>query len=180
MLRQEKITKRRRPTRTGPSGFPRFSEKIGRLRNSRCALRQSSPTSPDFFGNPRRCRGDFKERAVTRLRVAMFWSVRATPGQGFEVAFGGSPFPPPSSTAEPGAVGEDCLSAKREFRSRPAWRATQGTRSVAEGGGMGSPSLGYLSWRSKKGNQPAGLPPAIIKRCARRTLQGRPIYRQRP
>ena len=27
----------------------------------------------------------------------------------------------------PGGVGEDCLSAKREFRSRPAWRATQGT-----------------------------------------------------
>jgi hypothetical protein len=32
---------------------------------------------------------------------------------------------------------------------RPAWRATQGTRSIAEGDGMGSPSLGYLSWRSK-------------------------------
>ena len=27
----------------------------------------------------------------------------------------------------PGGVGEDCLRAKREFRSRPAWRATQGT-----------------------------------------------------
>jgi hypothetical protein len=79
--------------------------------------------------------------------------------------------PPPSSADKPGDFGEDCLSAQREFRSRPAWRATQGTRSVAEGGGMGSPSLGYLSWRNKKGNQPAGLPPAIIKRCARRTLR---------
>jgi hypothetical protein len=64
LLRQEKLTKRRRPHRTGPSGFPRFSEKIGRLphkgtptfyplkrmkdrmHNSRFALRQSSPTAP--------------------------------------------------------------------------------------------------------------------------------------
>jgi hypothetical protein len=38
-----------------------------------------------------------------------------------------SPFPPPSSAGKPGDFGEDCLSAKREFRSRPAWRATQGT-----------------------------------------------------
>ena len=34
---------------------------------------------------------------------------------------------PPSSTAGPGDVGEDCLSAQREFRSRPVWRAAQGT-----------------------------------------------------
>ncbi len=34
---------------------------------------------------------------------------------------------PPSSTAGPGDFGEDCLSAKREFRSRPVRRAAQGT-----------------------------------------------------
>ncbi len=48
---------------------------------------------------------------------------------------------PPSSADKPGDFGEDCLSAKREFRSRPVWRATQGTRSVAKGGGVGRFSL---------------------------------------
>jgi hypothetical protein len=66
------------------------------------------------------------------------------------------PFPPPSSADKPGDFGEDCLSAQREFRSRPAWRATQGT--PEGGGGTGSPSLDYLPWRSKKGNQPPGCP----------------------
>jgi len=49
--------------------------------------------------------------------------------------------PPPSSAAKPGDFCEDCLSAQREFRSSPAWRATQETRSVAEGGGQGRLSL---------------------------------------
>ncbi len=76
--------------------------------------------------------------------------------------------PPPSSTARPGAVGEHCLSAQRELRSRPAWRAAQGT---PEGGcGWGSPSLGYLSWRSKKGNQPPGCPRQANTRKAHETI----------
>ena len=37
------------------------------------------------------------------------------------------PSTPPSSGDGPGAVGEDCLSPKGEFRSRPARRAAQGT-----------------------------------------------------
>ena len=47
--------------------------------------------------------------------------------------------PPPSSAAKPGDFCEDCLSAKREFRSSPAWRATQGTlakRRAVEWGGF--------------------------------------------
>jgi hypothetical protein len=43
--------------------------------------------------------------------------------------------PPPSSTAGPGAFGEDCLRPQAEFRSRPFRRAAQGTRSEAKGGG---------------------------------------------
>jgi len=54
------------------------------------------------------------------------------------------PCAPPSSAGWSGVVGEDCLSAKREFRSRLTSRATEGTREA--GGKPGSPS----SWRSKK------------------------------
>jgi hypothetical protein len=45
-------------------------------------------------------------------------------------AFGFSfliPCAPPSSADWSGVVGEDCLSAQREFRSRLTRRATQGT-----------------------------------------------------
>ena len=59
--------------------------------------------------------------------------------------------PPPSSAAKPGDFCEDCLSAQREFRSSPAWRATQETRSVAEGGGQGRLSFVPFFGRSKKG-----------------------------
>ena len=45
-----------------------------------------------------------------------------------------------------------------EFRSRRFSREAQGTRSAAEGAYPGSPSLGYLSQRDKKGNVPAGHP----------------------
>jgi len=68
------------------------------------------------------------------------------------------PFLPPSSAAKPGDFGEDCLSAKREFRSRPVWRATQGTRSEAEGGGRGRLSLVTFFGRSKKATSPPGCP----------------------
>jgi hypothetical protein len=49
------------------------------------------------------------------------------------MVFAGNPLdPPPSSTDGPGVVGEHCLSAQRELRSRPVRRAAQGT---PEGGG---------------------------------------------
>ena len=53
--------------------------------------------------------GVSRTRSHAQSAWQRFWSVRALPGQGVEVAFGGSPFPPPSSGAEPGEVGEDCL-----------------------------------------------------------------------
>jgi hypothetical protein len=54
-----------------------------------------------------------------------------------------------SSGGWSGDFGEDCLSAKREFRSRLTSRATQGTHEV--GGALGSPSFWLLFlWRSKK------------------------------
>jgi len=66
--------------------------------------------------------------------------------------------PPPSSTAGPGAVGEHCLSAQRELRSRPVRRAAQGTRSVAEGGGEGRLSLVTFLWPFKESNQQPAAP----------------------
>jgi len=57
------------------------------------------------------------------------------------------PCAPPSSTGWSGDVGEDCLSAKREFRSRLTSRATQGTR--VAGGKLGATSFGYFSWQDR-------------------------------
>ena len=62
---------------------------------------------------------------------------------------------PPSSTAGPGDVGEHCLSAQGEFRSRPASASSAGH---PEGAVDGVAFFGYLSWRSKKGDQPPGCP----------------------
>jgi hypothetical protein len=45
------------------------------------------------------------------------------------------PCAPPSSGGWSGDVGEDCLSAKREFRSRLTSRATQGTPQGRQTGG---------------------------------------------
>jgi hypothetical protein len=56
-----------------------------------------------------------------------------------------------------GGFCEDCLSAQREFRSSPAWRATQGT---PQGRWIGAAFFGSFLWPFKERNQPAGLPPA--------------------
>ena len=66
--------------------------------------------------------------------------------------------PPPSSTAGPGDFGEDCLSAKREFRSRPVRRAAQGTRSEAKAVELGRLFFGYLLLAKQKKEPAAGLP----------------------
>ncbi|OIR16041.1 hypothetical protein GALL_35450 [mine drainage metagenome] len=49
---------------------------------------------------------------------------RSAHAVGFRFCF---PCTPPSSGGWSGVFGEDCLSAKREFRSRLTSRATQGT-----------------------------------------------------
>ena len=72
---------------------------------------------------------------------------------------------PPSSADKPGDLGEDCLSAQREFRSRPAWRATQGTRSEAKGGGVGRFSLDTFFSPYKESIPPAGRPRYLIIRA---------------
>jgi len=55
-----------------------------------------------------------------------------------------------------GAVGEDCLSALREFRSRPDFQENRGK---PEGPArQGRLLLVNFSWRSKKSNLPAGQP----------------------
>ena len=72
--------------------------------------------------------------------------------------------PPPSSTAGPGDFGEDCLRPQAEFRSRPAWRAAQGT---PKGRWMGSPSLVHPFLAKQERCAAAGLPPAIKQRAKR-------------
>jgi len=47
LLRQNKVTKEKATPVCRPCGVPCVARLPRRLRNSRCALRQSSPTSPD-------------------------------------------------------------------------------------------------------------------------------------
>mgnify|MGYP001357894431 CR=1 FL=1 len=94
---------------------------------SRCVLRCS--TTQRARGKP--C-GD--QPPTIASNSARCWSLWATPSNG----------------VRPGAVGEDCLRAKPEFRSRPACRVAQGTRrSRARNAGVAF-FLVTFSWRPKK------------------------------
>ena len=85
----------------------------------------------------------------------------------------GCVFRSPWSTAEQhsraGGFRRGLSEAQRaEFRSRPVRRATQGTRSVAKGGGEGRVSLVPFFSRLKKGTSPPGYP-RHLNNCAKRT-----------
>ena len=58
----------------------------------------------------------------------------------------------PSNGERPGAVGEDCLRAKPEFRSRPAVRVAQGTTPQAGRRPGVAFSLASFFWRPKRKN----------------------------
>ena len=110
-------------------GFPKRSGGCG-TRATRSDSRSRRP--PIFSENRGGAEGDLG--FVGEARVFCSFPFKGKARMGMVCAFG--PLgPPPSSAAKPGDFCEDCLSAQREFRSSPAWRATQGTRSVAKGGG---------------------------------------------
>ncbi len=70
-----------------------------------------------------------------------------------QVPFGVLLLPPraaPSNGVGPGAVGEDCLRAKPEFRSRPAARVAQGSRHSRPRDAGGAFSLATFFWRPKR------------------------------
>ena len=58
----------------------------------------------------------------------------------------------PSNGVRPGAVGEDCLRAKPEFRSRPAVRVAQGSRQRRPRNVVVAFSLASFFWRHKRKN----------------------------
>jgi hypothetical protein len=137
---QKKVTKEKAAPVCRSFGLPCAARRTGRLRNSRtgstiAASRGRVCTS--FLGNfarsrsarrilPVQLRCSAAHRGVKFNTVGVrgvFLTNRGIPPN--------SPCEPPSSTAKSGAVGEDCLSPRAvcegEFRSRPAWRAAQGT-----------------------------------------------------
>ena len=130
VLRTGHGEKRRRLPSTAPNGVPCAARRAGRLRNSRDplrghALRQSSPTSPG--------------PAVLLGGGSRGWNSKTKPPhpalpsrEGIKIKYGLRPqdqIPPLHRLGFPkrsGAVGEDCLSAKREFRSRPIFSENRG------------------------------------------------------
>jgi hypothetical protein len=116
-------------------------------------LRQSSPTSPRtaaLLGVTYGARG---QKPNDSLQAALALS----PPDGVHDVFDfGAPAMPPSNAGEAGDVRSRMseprsLSAGR-VRDRPALPSSAGNRRRRRH--RGSPSLGYLSWRSKKGNSP--------------------------
>ena len=83
-------------------------------------------------------------------------------------AFFGPLGPPPSSTAGPGAVGEDCLRPRGP--SSAAARFGEQRRAPRRGGGWGRLLWYTLSWRSKKGVQLPGCPGTQITPAKRTNL----------
>ncbi|OGS85774.1 MAG: hypothetical protein A2061_04060 [Gallionellales bacterium GWA2_59_43] len=69
------------------------------------------------------------------------------------------PCAPPSSAGWSGDVGEDCLSAEREFRSRLTSRATQGTAKRRQTGGA---FFWFLFLARQEKGLAVGLPPTVL------------------
>ncbi len=183
LLRQEKEPKEGdppAPALRASLGFPGKSGgrvKLGLLPQTNAA------DSPRFTRKTEAVQRGIKNGLVGEARV---FGVLPGGEGGFELFFG--PLAPPlSSTAGPGDFGEDCLSAQREFRSRPARRAAQGTRSVAEGGGVGSPFLRLHSFgEAKEGTSRRAAPGNQTTREAHKRVRIRadrypaPSARSRP
>ncbi len=139
---QKKVSKEKsRPQRRPAApGSLRCSATTGGLRNSGFALRQSSPFFPVASCAARRRKGLIENRT----HINRMWC---------QVPFGVLFLPPraaPSSGVRPGAVGEDCLRAKPEFRSRPASRVAQGSRHSRPRNAGVAFSLATFFWRPKR------------------------------
>jgi hypothetical protein len=102
-----KVTKRRRPTRTGPTGFPRFSGQIGRPRKTRPSASDKRSRRPPLHPKNRGGAEGDSERFCGRSPC---FGCPPVGRAGLTWLFG--PLgPPPSSAAKPGGFCEDCLSA---------------------------------------------------------------------
>jgi hypothetical protein len=157
---QRKHTPVRRPLR----GFPALLGRPGWLINShdpryaRPRARTYSPDTPRPACATRRRTGGGARCSITRSGVAGLLSpLCAVPQIGCGRAGIGA------STVRAPQRGMGCMPRQGELRSPARMRPSQGPRS---GGAPGAPSLGYLSWQDKKGNQHAGLPPALrVEHC---------------
>jgi hypothetical protein len=118
-----------------PYGVPCVARQAGRLRNSRFALRQSSPKSPDssalLGGGPRGIQTE-ATHPHPGLPLEEEGTITLSPFGGkfeYSTLYAHHPVTPLHRLGFPkrsGAVGEDCLSAKREFRSRPIFSENRG------------------------------------------------------
>ena len=125
----------------GCAGPLRYSALAGAAELGATPLKQSSPFFPLRLALLDDAKGKMKtSRTSTANR---FDSVRCA-------------FPPPrgapSNGVRPGAVGEDCLRAKPEFRSHPAARVAQGSRRSRPRNAGGAFSLASFFWRPKRKN----------------------------
>ena len=82
LLAQKKGTKEKGTPFHRPFGVPCVARQTGRLRNSRFALRQSSPTAPGFLGKPRRRRRGFGSCGRSPLFYSLPFKGRARVGMG--------------------------------------------------------------------------------------------------
>ncbi len=172
LLRQKKVTKKRRPRCAAlrvPSVWPTnwASAQLALAGHTNRALPRSSdraqPKAPNLLAKPKRRRGEaggsstlVAQKNSTASRVVKEHPPLQGEGQGGD----GFDFESPRSTAEQHRQAGGSRRALSERAARvaqpPGLASSAGN--PARGGGWGSPSLVYLSWRSKKGKQPPGCP----------------------
>ena len=166
LARPREVTKRRPPPLHRPLpgvtlcySKSRAAAELALAKDTR-GLRQSSPTTPGSSALLGGTEGEPLDAAYRWCNAAR--RIASNPIKSTASRHREFPSDPPSNAAEPGDVGEHCLSpriafAEGELRSRPARRVTQGT---PEGGGAaGCPFFGDFLWACKESYQPAGAAP---------------------
>ncbi len=138
---KKKVTKEKAPPVCRPCGVPCVARLVRRLRNSRYALRQSSPTSPDQPALLGGAQGKVKRKTKIKIKTKPVVGRKAPNYQ--KTAWGGLGEHCLSSAAGHvlcallGRVAQPRLLAK--YRGNPAGAAHRGAT-----------SFGYFSWQDKK------------------------------
>jgi len=160
LLRQKKVSKEKAiPGSVSPSGIPCATQFERGLRNSGCALRQSSP----FFRSNLRCsapsKGPGKASTPNRLGWFLpFFSGRPQQSNFWPYTLIVDAFRVPMSGAEQRRSAGGCRLALSEpqasLASRPAFRVAEGT-GLCPAPTLGSPFLWLLSFGEAKESTPA-------------------------
>jgi len=168
LLRQKKVAKEKATPGSAPATpVPCATRRAGRLAKLACGSDNASRLLPARLRCSAPLMGTLKSVARrTHSQIPNCFSRSgkqpASQDPSYSRVVYRAPWEALSNAGTPGAFGEDCLRAKPEFRSRPAFRVAQGTGEA--GAAPGSPSFCLLflgearkSETPRKGGTPSQL-----------------------